>query len=138
MVAPQIEHSRPGGTFCEDVPMNFSCNSPTDRSNSATRLGSLTTAFQIGMLSRIFIMSDTDKESIPKPHQLIFDHSGVIRWSPLFDSIQIEPLPQNGKRIRVTIKSDNIANFDLTKEQITHFVALLVSSSSDGNASLSA
>jgi hypothetical protein len=56
----------------------------------------------------------------------------------MFDSIVIEPLPQGGKRVRVTIKNDNEVYFDLTEEQITHLVALLVSSSSDGNASLSA
>lgn len=71
-------------------------------------------------------LSKTDKGSIPKPHQWIIDHSGVTRWSPLFDSIQIEPLPQNGKRIRITIKSDNMVDFDLTEEQITHLIALLV------------
>jgi hypothetical protein len=79
-------------------------------------------------------MSDTDKGSIPKPHQWIIDHSGVTRWSPLFDSIQIEPLPQNG--IRITIKSHNVVDFDLTEEQITHLVALLVSPSSAKNVSL--
>jgi hypothetical protein len=81
-------------------------------------------------------MSDT--EIIPKPHQLVTDHSGVMRWSPLFDSIRIEPWPQGGKRISVTIKSDNAADFDLTDEQITHLVALLVSPSNDGTASPSA
>jgi hypothetical protein len=78
-------------------------------------------------------MSDT--EIIPKPHQLVADHSGVMRWSPLFDSIRVEPGPQGGKRISVTIKNDNAAEFDLTEEQITHFVALLVSPSSAKNAS---
>jgi hypothetical protein len=72
-------------------------------------------------------MSDT--ESIPKPHQLVVDHSGVMRWSAVFDSIRIESLPQGGKRICVTIKSDSSADFDLTAEQITHLVALLVSHS---------
>ncbi|HEV7909509.1 MAG TPA: hypothetical protein VGP28_00075 [Methylocella sp.] len=138
MVAPQIGHSRPGGAFRDGVTADFSRNSPTARSNSATRFGSPTTAFQIGMSFRIFKMSDTEKGIIPKPHQLVVEPSGVTRWSPMFDSIVIEPLPQGGKRVRVTIKNDNEVYFDLTEEQITHLVALLVSSSSDGNASLSA
>lgn len=70
-------------------------------------------------------MSDT--EIIPKPHQLIIDRDGVTRWSALFDSIRIESLSQGGKRICVTIKSDVSANFDLSKEQITHLVGLLSS-----------
>ena len=77
-------------------------------------------------------MSDT--EIIPKPHQLVADHSGVMRWSPLFDSFRIEPGPQGGKRISVTIKSDNTAEFDLTEDQISHLVALLVSPSNAENA----
>jgi hypothetical protein len=83
-------------------------------------------------------MSDTDKGIIPEPRQLVIDHSGVTRWSPLFDSIQIEDLPQDGKRIRITIESGNATNFDLTKEQISHLVALLVSSSTAENTALSA
>jgi hypothetical protein len=73
-------------------------------------------------------MSDT--EIIPKPHQLVVDRSGVMRWSALFDSIRIESLPQDGKRICVTIKSDISADFDLTAAQVSHLVALLVSPSS--------
>jgi hypothetical protein len=65
------------------------------------------------------------KGIMPKPRQLVIDHNGVTRWSPMFDSIKIDPLPLGGKRIRVTIKNDNTADFDLTEEQVTHLVALL-------------
>jgi hypothetical protein len=123
MVAPQIGHSRPLGVL--DAFAALSNSSATCFSNLETRRG----RFQIGILSRILRMSDTETGIITEPHQLIVDHGGVTRWGAQFDSIRVEPLPQGGKRIRVTIESGD-GNFDLTEEQISHLVALLVSPSS--------
>lgn len=66
----------------------------------------------------------SDKVLIPKPHELLVEANGVLRYRPAFTSLSIEPARDNGRALTVN-EDGHLITFLLSAEQAKGLARLL-------------
>ena len=68
-------------------------------------------------------MSDTEIGITVAPNVLVTEPTGLQRWAPVFNFIIVEQRPNNGRRLRVVVADQLVAQFDLNELEAKHLHA---------------
>lgn len=70
-------------------------------------------------------MSDTESGIIPKPHEVVTNHDGLIRWRPEYDTLRVDRLAFGERRVVVAGTQGSEITFKLSQDQAIHLAGLL-------------
>lgn len=70
-------------------------------------------------------MSDTESGIMPKPHEVLSNHDGLVRWRPEYDVLRVERLAFGERRIVVAGAPGADTVFKLSADQARHLAGLL-------------
>jgi hypothetical protein len=74
-------------------------------------------------------MSDTESGIIVAPGKLVAETNGLRQWGAVFDALIVDPQTSNGKRIQILVKSEIVADFELSEQDAKHLAALVFDAS---------
>lgn len=106
----------------------FSSRAVSLASMERNRLGKVANFLQIGIFSRIFMMSDVEKEIIPQPHKTVASDLGLVTWRPVVTSLTVHRIAGQPGARHLVVREDDVerVRFRLSKVEADHLAALLV------------